>query len=138
MASVPALGAGGRGFESNRSDQKEPELRREFMERPANEPLLINELQLLLAEKRTYFALLRTGIAVFTLPLTIIGFLLATSSYHRLFAQPAVAWLTISSLLLISTIGLWLTQHAGRKVHHLNDLINKIRGENDRLAELVV
>ena len=108
------------------------------MERPTNEPLLINEVQLLLAEKRTYYALLRTGIAIFSVPLTMIGFLLATARYHQLFDQPSIAGVTLAGLFVVSALGLWLTQRAGRKVHHLNDLINQIRDENNRLAELVV
>ena len=45
------------------------------------EGTLINEVQLLLAENRTDMAMLRTGIAVFGLPLSVIGLLIATSNY---------------------------------------------------------
>lgn len=43
---------------------------------------LINEVQLLLAEKRTSLAVLRTGIAVLALPLSIMSVLIATSKYY--------------------------------------------------------
>jgi len=44
---------------------------------------LSDELQLLLAEKRTALSLLRTGITVFALPLSVLSLLVATSSNYR-------------------------------------------------------
>jgi uncharacterized membrane protein YidH (DUF202 family) len=44
--------------------------------------IAINEVQLLLAEKRTSLALMRTGIAVLALPLSVFSFLIATSKYY--------------------------------------------------------
>jgi uncharacterized membrane protein YidH (DUF202 family) len=46
------------------------------------EAIIINEVQLLLAEKRTSLAAMRTGIAVFALPLTVMSVLIATSKYY--------------------------------------------------------
>ncbi|MCU0591437.1 MAG: hypothetical protein MUC57_08180 [Desulfobacterales bacterium] len=39
--------------------------------------IIINEVQLILAEKRTSLASLRTGIAVFAIPLSIMGVAIA-------------------------------------------------------------
>jgi hypothetical protein len=44
--------------------------------------IAINEVQLILAEKRTALALMRTGIAVLVLPLSVTSFLIATSKYY--------------------------------------------------------
>jgi len=44
--------------------------------------IAINEVQLLLAEKRTSLAVMRTGIAVLALPLSLISLLIATSKYY--------------------------------------------------------
>ena len=44
--------------------------------------VLINEAQLVLAEKRTSMAVMRTGIAVFAIPMSILGLLIATSKYY--------------------------------------------------------
>lgn len=44
--------------------------------------IVINEVQLLLAEKRTSLAVMRTGIAVLALPLSVISLLIATSKYY--------------------------------------------------------
>lgn len=49
------------------------------------DPIVINEVQLLLAEKRTSLAVMRTGIAVLALPLSVVGLLIATSKYYNLF-----------------------------------------------------
>ena len=44
--------------------------------------IIINEVQLLLAEKRTSLAVMRTGIAVLALPMSVISLLIATSKYY--------------------------------------------------------
>ncbi len=44
--------------------------------------IAINEVQLVLAEKRTSLAVMRTGIAVLVLPLSVMSFLIATSKYY--------------------------------------------------------
>lgn len=44
--------------------------------------ITINEVQLLLAEKRTSLAVMRTGIAVLALPLSVTSLLIATSKYY--------------------------------------------------------
>ena len=47
--------------------------------------IAINEVQLILAEKRTSLAVMRTGIAVLALPLSVISLLIATSKYYDIF-----------------------------------------------------
>ena len=46
--------------------------------------IIINEAQLILAEKRNSLAVLRTGIAVPVLPLSVVSFLIVTSKYYNL------------------------------------------------------
>ena len=48
-----------------------------------NDILCINQVQLLLAEKRTALAIMRTGIAVLALPLSIFSALIATSKWYN-------------------------------------------------------
>ena len=45
--------------------------------------LIFGEIELLLAEKRTALTSMRTGIAVFALPLTVLSFLVVTSDHYR-------------------------------------------------------
>src|SRR5437899_2511256 len=44
--------------------------------------VIFNEVQLILAEKRTALSSLRTGIAIFALPLSVLSLLVATSRYY--------------------------------------------------------
>ena len=46
---------------------------------PTPDNVIFGEIQVLLAEKRTALASLRTGIAVFALPLSVLSALIATS-----------------------------------------------------------
>lgn len=106
--------------------------------KPPSEQLLLNETQLLLAEKRTYYALLRTGVAVFTLPLTLVALLISTSEYHDIFSQFWIGFCLIGALILISLTGLSLSIRANQKINRLNRLIDLIRRENKRIAEILI
>lgn len=44
--------------------------------------VLMDEVRLILAEKNTAFSLMRTGIAILALPLSIMSLLVATSKYY--------------------------------------------------------
>ena len=58
---------------------------------------LINEIQLILAEKRTSLAAMRTGIAVFVLPLSVLSVLVATSEYEQSITDNEQLRQTVSS-----------------------------------------
>jgi len=51
---------------------------------PKLDSVIFGEIQVLLAEKRTALASLRTGIAVFALPLSVLSALIATSRYYSM------------------------------------------------------
>jgi hypothetical protein len=59
----------------------------ETNELPKLDNVIFGEIQVLLAEKRTPLASLRTGIAIFALPLSVLSVLIATSGL----IWPAVA-----------------------------------------------
>lgn len=46
--------------------------------------IVINEAQLLLAEKRTSLSVMRTGIAMLALPMSVMSVLIATSKYYNI------------------------------------------------------
>ena len=54
-------------------------------EKKSSESIVINEVQLLLAEKRTSLSVMRTGIAVLVVPLSVLSLLIATSKYYDIF-----------------------------------------------------
>ncbi len=104
---------------------------------PAIDPEIVGELQIILAEKRTALASLRTGIAVFALPLSVLGLLVATSRYY----EPTrvlhflVPLLGLSALLAI--FGGYLVVHSMMRIHHYDRLIHRLKQEYGALAEFI-
>lgn len=99
--------------------------------------IAMNAMQLLLAEIRTALSLMRTGIAVFALPLTVLSVLVATSKYYDAlavlhFLLPLVA---LCGLLLL--LGGYLIVHALLKIRHLDRLLHRIKREHSAIAALV-
>jgi uncharacterized membrane protein YkgB len=106
---------------------------------PAAKPdgIIINEVQLLLAEKRTSLAAMRTGIAVFTLPLSVLSILIATSRYYDItHVMPLlVPLLVICGALVI--LGCYLVIRAIIRIRHQERLILAIKGKNGWIAEFL-
>ena len=99
--------------------------------------LVIQEMQLLLAEKRTVLSTLRTGIAIFAFPLSVLSVLIATSKSYELHA--VMHWLLPLLGLNLGLIGLavYLIVHALRRLRHYNRLIGEFKRQHARLAELL-
>ncbi|ROR01578.1 DUF202 domain-containing protein [Desulfosoma caldarium] len=98
---------------------------------------LINEIQLLLAEKRTSLAFLRTGIAVIALPLSLVSFLIATSEHYRVIqVWPLLTPLLLACLVLV-IFGIHLIRSAVAKIRHADHLIQKLKEKNSVIAEFV-
>lgn len=100
--------------------------------------LVMSEVQLLLAEKRTSFALLRTGISVGLLPLSIWTVLLATSSLWNVWD---VIWL-LAPLLVIAVallaLGAYLVFHALGHLAHTDRVLQGLRQSDTLLEDLLV
>jgi uncharacterized membrane protein YkgB len=101
------------------------------------EGVVINEVQLLLAEKRTSLATMRTGIAVFTLPLSVLSILIATSRYYEVsqvmpFLLPLL--LICGALVLL---GCYLVVRAIQRIRHQERLILAIKRRNGWIAEFL-
>ena len=106
-------------------------------EQEASDGTIIAEIQLLLAEKRTSLAVLRTGIAMAILPLSVMSLLVATSRYYDM----AKVWhflvplLVISSALLIVAAYL-ISRSIGRFMKE-DRLIREIKKKHSRIAEFM-
>ena len=75
---------------------------------PKLDNVIFGEIQVLLAEKRTALAGLRTGIAVFALPLSVLSALIATSRYYSMEkVMPLLLPLLLLNLGLV-VLGCWL------------------------------
>jgi hypothetical protein len=69
---------------------------------PKLDNVIFGEIQVLLAEKRTALASMRTGIAVFALPLSVLSALIATSRYYSIEkVMPLLAPLMLLNLGLV-------------------------------------
>ena len=99
--------------------------------------VVIQEMQLLLAEKRTVLATLRTGIAIFAFPLSILSVLVATSKSYNL--HEVAQWLVPMLLINLGLIALavYLIVRALRKLSHYDRLIQEYKRHHSRLAKLL-
>ena len=99
--------------------------------------IIINEVQLLLAEKRTSLAALRTGIAVIALPLTVISVLIATSKYYDIVH---VMHLLVPLLILCAALvllGFYLVVRPIMRIHHHDQHISEIKRKQSTIAEFI-
>jgi hypothetical protein len=99
--------------------------------------IVINEVQLLLAEKRTSLATMRTGIAVFALPLSVLGLLVATSKYYE-FMETLPLLLPLLLLCAgLTILGVYLVHRAVIKIRRYDRIVNELKKENKDLARFI-
>jgi uncharacterized membrane protein YidH (DUF202 family) len=99
--------------------------------------MTFNEVQLLLAEKRTSLSTMRTGIAVFVFPLSVLSVLIATSKSYDV--HEIMPWLVPLVLLNLglTALGIYLITRAVVRIRRYDRLIDKLKSKNSRLAELL-
>ena len=106
-------------------------------EPPKLDSLIFGEIQVVLAEKRTSLASLRTGIAVFALPLSVLSILIATSRYYNIGAvMPLLVPLLILNLGLV-VLGSWLIYRSICRLHRYDRLIRDLTKKYRSLGEFV-
>lgn len=99
--------------------------------------ILLNEVQLILAEKRTSLASLRTGIAVFAIPLSIMGVLVATSRYYEVGdVMPLFICVMVVNILLL-VLGAFLVIRSIIKLRHEDVMIKNIKRKHSIIAEFI-
>lgn len=99
--------------------------------------LAINEVQLILAEKRTALSTMRTGISVFVLPLSVLSVLVATSRYYEI---PQVMHFLFPLLFLCAGLvflGSYLIIRSIIRIHRYDRLIRKIKQRHSLIAEFL-
>src|SRR5216117_4186005 len=106
-------------------------------EPPKIDNLIFNEIQVLLAEKRTALASLRTGIAVFALPLSVLSALIATSRYYSFEkVMPLLLPLMLLNLGLV-VLGTWLIFRSIHRIRHFEHRIRELSEKYRSLAEFI-
>jgi hypothetical protein len=99
--------------------------------------ITINEVQLVLAEKRTSLAVMRTGIAVLALPLSVMSVLIATSRYYDvLYVLHFLIPLGILSFVLI-VFGAYLIIRSIIRMRHHDRLIHEIKLRHSIIGEFI-
>jgi uncharacterized membrane protein YdbT with pleckstrin-like domain len=123
---------------SHRIETKSEELLQTSTEKSSeSDAIIINEAQLILAEKRTSMAAMRTGIAVFALPLSVLGLLIATSRYYDVLkVLPLMIPLGIILLVLI-VLGSYLIYRALRHMHHQDRMLHHLKTSHSRLSDFL-
>ena len=109
----------------------------ETNEPPKLDNLIFGEIQVLLAEKRTALASMRTGIAVFALPLSVLSVLIATSRYYNVgTVMPLLVPLLLLNLGLV-VLGSWLIYHSIQRLHRFDHRIRELTQKYRSLAEFI-
>ena len=102
-----------------------------------SDAIIINEAQLILAEKRTSMAAMRTGIAVFALPLSVLGLLIATSRYYNvLHVLPLIIPLGIMLIGLI-VLGSYLILRALGNMRRYDRLILQLKNCHSKISRFL-
>ncbi len=96
----------------------------------------IQQAQLVLAEKRTSLATLRTGIAVFALPLSVLSVLVATSRYYNVFEVLPLLVPLVAFSGGLAILGAYLITRAILNIRKFDRLIHQISDRHEQVAEL--
>jgi len=99
--------------------------------------IIINEIQLLLAEKRTSLATLRTGIAVFVLPLSVLSVLIATSKYYDIIQVMHLFLPLMILCTILAVLGVYMIIRSTLRIHHYDRLIKNLKRKHSLISELV-
>jgi len=99
--------------------------------------VIISEVQLLLAEKRTTLAAMRTGIAVFALPLSVLSVLTATSNFYDILQ--VMHWLLplVAISLGLVVLGTYLTIRSILRIRNHDRIILELKRKHSRIAEFI-
>ncbi len=109
----------------------------ETNELPKLDNLIFGEIQVLLAEKRTALSSLRTGIAIFALPLSVLSVLIATSRYYSIGkVMPLLVPLLLLNLGLV-VLGSWLVFRSIHRIHHYERRIRELSQKYRSIAEFI-
>ena len=106
-------------------------------EPPKLDNLIFGEIQVLLSEKRTALSSLRTGIAIFALPLSVLSVLIATSHYYSFGkVMPLLLPLLLLNLGLV-VLGSWLFYISIHRIHRLDHRIRELTQKYRSIADFI-
>ena len=101
------------------------------------EGIVINEVQLLLAEKRTSLATMRTGIAVLVLPLSVLSFLITFSKHYELLEVMPFLGPLLALCLGLACLGVYLVYRSLKHLHRIDQHILDLKKVNRQVGQLL-
>ena len=101
------------------------------------ESINISRIQLLLAEKRTSLAAMRTGIAIFTIPLSVVTVLVTTSRYYNFIQNLHYLIPLLLLCLVLVVVGTILIVNSLVKFHHQGTQIEAIKDRYPHWKNLI-
>jgi hypothetical protein len=102
-----------------------------------SEGVIINEVQLLLAEKRTSLAAMRTGIAVLVLPLSVLSLLIATSKHYDVIHVWHLLLPLLALCAAMTVLGGYLILRAVIRIRRHDEHIQALKKKHGRIAEFI-
>ncbi len=99
--------------------------------------LVINEVMLLLAEKRTSLAMLRTGLGVVAIPLSIVSFLVVTSRLYELLSVIYLVAPLWASCILLFVLGTYLIARSLIRIRKFDARIEEVKSQDAAIGHLI-
>ena len=104
---------------------------------PKLDSVIFGEIQVILAEKRTALASLRTGIAVFALPFSVLSVLIATSHYYSFHkVMPLLVPLLGLNFGLVVLV-FWLIYRSIHRIHHFEQRIQDLSQKYREIGQFI-
>jgi len=98
---------------------------------------IFGEIQLILAEKRTALSSLRTGIAVFALPLSVLSVLIATSKYYDVIRVLHFLVPLLALNVALIALGCYLIIHSIIRIRRYDRMIKELKLQHSAIAEWI-
>ncbi len=106
------------------------------MKEESTETVNNSRIQLLLAEKRTSLSIMRTGIAMFSLPLSVLTVLIATSRFYDFLGNFYLLVPLLSICVGLIVLSIYLIYRSLIRIWKEESLIDKIKRSDPHLSVL--
>ena len=103
-----------------------------------HEAMLINEVTLVLAEKRTSLSVMRTGIAILALPVSVLSVLVVISRYYDPLRVMYLLGPLLGVCLVLTVLGSYMIGKSLKRIAQLNRVVVTLKRQNSSLRELCV
>lgn len=98
---------------------------------------IFNTVTLLLSEKRTSLSVLRTGIAIFTLPMSVLTVLVATSRFYEVDESLHFIIPLILICIVLLILGVYLVLQSFKRIRDINHKIHEIKNEAKDMQDII-